>query len=149
MKHINESIIGKRGSSRPANWDVLILTGAWDSEFPALYLDNKTAASKIDDIIYVVFQLAGFHNTGDNLRKTISNGSDILVMYNLAESNRSSSQDHSYFWCPVTDFSKQLKSIPDESGNLKVLKNTGRAHIKGNETIQDIFKNNNYFKDRL
>ena len=147
MKHISESIIGKRGNAnrRPVNWDVIVLENLQHlpHEFClALFLNNATARARQADICHVVELW-----DRSEINSTLSSGRDILVLYDP--------KDGCFFWQHSGMYAHNLKVIPDkwmENGKalFEVVKNTGQAKLRSsNFSIKDIFQDNNYFKDRL
>lgn len=153
MKHIHESIIGRKGgyNKYPRCWDVLAMTNnqhnpgtqpsAGQQMCTAIYLDNRTARDRFDEIIDC---LRIVNKTKSYIVKTLKGCLDknesIIVLHDL--------ELELYFWQHETMFVNDLKCIPDTCGAFDVTKII--HHVTNNrKSIKEIFQDNNYFKDRL
>jgi len=146
MKHINESIIGRKGTYNkyPKCWDVLALTNNQHNPgtCTAIYLDNRTARDRIDEIIDCL-KIVNKTKTGyvvKTLKGCLDKNECVIILYDL--------ELKLYFWQHETMFVNNLKCIPDTCGAFDVTKII--HHVTNNgKSIKEIFQDNNYFKDRL
>ena len=153
MKHINESIIGRKGvyGKYPRCWDVLAMINnqhnpgiqpSGQQTCTAIYLDNRTARDRFDEIIDCL-KIVNKTKTDyivKTLKQCLAKNECIIVLYDL--------ESKLYFWQHETMYVNALKSIPDTCYAFHVTKII--HHVTDNKkSIKEIFQDNNYFKDRL
>lgn len=148
MKHINESIIGKRGSIQKAvrNWDVLEIEDR-QSRIPckchAIYLDNKTARVRKKEIIDLCFRDRS-QDTIKQFNDTLDENEGIIILYR-PEDRR--------FYCQNDSFYEGgLTSIPTDHINstwgITFVVTRIAGHVKDTRgSLNSIFSYNNYFRD--
>jgi len=147
MKHISESIIGRKGSVSKAVrcGDILEIEDVQPKtpvKCRALYLDNKTALARKNEIIDLCFRDRSRDAIG-MFTDALDNKEGILILYHP--------DDRRFYWQHDSFYKNNLATLPDahESGWGVTFVATRKAgHLDDiRRPLNSTFSYNNYFKD--